>query len=37
LLFVIVAGCFFWVWFFGLGWIIHVWAALDAAWYKPKA
>lgn len=23
-------------WFFWLGWIVHIWATLDAAWYQPK-
>lgn len=24
------------LWFFLLGWVIHLWAILDAALYKPK-
>ena len=24
------------LWFFLLGWIIHLWSILDAAWYKGK-
>jgi TM2 domain-containing membrane protein YozV len=24
------------LWFFWLGWIIHLWAILDAALYKPR-
>lgn len=24
------------LWFFALGWIIHLWAILDAALWKPK-
>jgi TM2 domain-containing membrane protein YozV len=24
------------LWFFLLGWIIHLWSILDAALYKPK-
>jgi TM2 domain-containing membrane protein YozV len=25
------------LWFFLLGWIIHLWSILDAAMWKPKA
>ena len=25
------------LWFFFLGWIIHLWSVLDAALWKPKA
>ena len=25
------------LWFFLLGWVIHLWAILDAALWKPKA
>ena len=24
------------LWFFLLGWLVHLWSILDAAWYKPK-
>lgn len=24
------------LWLFLLGWIMHLWSALDAAWYGPK-
>jgi TM2 domain-containing membrane protein YozV len=24
------------LWFIFLGWIIHLWSVLDAAWYKGK-
>ncbi|MEZ6097665.1 MAG: hypothetical protein R3E01_01710 [Pirellulaceae bacterium] len=23
------------LWFFLLGWIVHLWSILDAAWYRP--
>ncbi|WP_092054628.1 hypothetical protein [Planctomicrobium piriforme] len=23
------------LWWVLLGWIVHIWSALDAAWYKP--
>ncbi|HEY4307572.1 MAG TPA: hypothetical protein VGM82_24065 [Gemmatimonadaceae bacterium] len=25
------------LWFFLLGWVIHLWSILDAAMFKPKA
>ena len=25
------------MWFFLLGWLIHLWSILDAAMYKPKS
>ncbi len=25
------------LWVILLGWIVHLWSILDAAWYKPKA
>lgn len=24
------------LWFFLLGWLIHIWSTLDAAWYTPR-
>src|SRR5690349_4587250 len=24
------------LWFFLLGWLVHLWSILDAAWWKPK-
>jgi TM2 domain-containing membrane protein YozV len=24
------------LWFFLLGWLVHIWSVLDAALYKPK-
>jgi TM2 domain-containing membrane protein YozV len=36
-LFFVVVGVILWLLSFGtLGWIIHVWAAFDAALYKPR-
>lgn len=23
------------LWWFWLGWVIHIWSALSAAWYRP--
>ncbi len=25
------------LWLIWMGWIIHLWSILDAAWYKPRA
>ncbi len=25
------------LWFVFLGWLIHIWSALSAAWYQPRA
>jgi len=33
LIFFLAAGA---LWFIGLGWIIHLWATIDAAIWKPK-
>ena len=36
-LFLVIAGAILWVISFGtLGWVIHVWAAIDAALWKPQ-
>jgi TM2 domain-containing membrane protein YozV len=24
------------LWFFLLGWLVHLWSILDAAWWKPR-
>jgi TM2 domain-containing membrane protein YozV len=24
------------LWFFLLGWLVHLWSIVDAAWWKPK-
>lgn len=24
------------LWLFWLGWVMHLWSALDAAWFKPR-
>lgn len=24
------------LWFFWLGWVMHIWSALSAAWYRPR-
>lgn len=29
----VLAAILWWIW---LGWIIHLWSVLDAAWYKPN-
>ena len=26
----------FLLWFLLLGWLVHLWSILDAAWFKPK-
>ena len=33
ILFVVASGI---LWVFGLGWIIHLWATIDAALWKPR-
>ncbi|HET6232885.1 MAG TPA: hypothetical protein VFE05_22605 [Longimicrobiaceae bacterium] len=36
-IFMVIAGVILWVISLGtLGWIIHIWAAIDAALYKPR-
>ena len=24
------------LWWILLGWVVHIWSIIDAAWYKPK-
>ncbi len=24
------------LWFFWLGWVMHIWSAISAAWYRPR-